>query len=90
MSKTPKENKCSICYNSQYGDENGFGKMSKKMCLDNPKHPTYDERYDIWDTLTYLDCWAFIRENETEEEWKERVWGKKDFSKIAEDFISNS
>ena len=57
--------------------------MSKKMCLDNPKHPTYDERYDIWDTLTYLDCWAFIRSNETEEEWKERVWGKKDFSKIA-------
>ena len=90
MSKSPKENKCSICYNSQYGDKNGFGKMSKTMCLDNPKHPTYDERYDIWDDLTYLDCWAFIRENETEEEWKERVWGKKDFSKIAKDFLRNS
>jgi hypothetical protein len=73
MNKSNKD-KCSICYNSQYGDKDGIGKMSKRMCLDNPEHPTYDERYDCWDGLTYLDCWNFIRSNETEEEWKSRVF----------------
>ena len=72
------ETKCSVCYNSQYGDENGIGRMSKKMCLDNPKHPTYDERYDCWDNLTYLDCWGFIRGNETKTQWKERVFKTKE------------
>ena len=57
---------CSICRDQR-------GKLSKEFCRDNPKHPTYKERYDCWDGLTYLDCIGFIRSNETEEEWKERV-----------------
>jgi len=57
---------CLICKDKK-------GKLSKQYCLDNPKHPTYKERYDCWDGLTYLDCWSFIRMNETKEEWKERV-----------------
>ena len=56
-----KKDKCSIC-----NDE--IGKVSGEFCLDNPKHPTYEERYDIWDDLTYLDCWGFIRSNKIKEE----------------------
>ena len=41
--------------------------------MDNEKHPTYKERYDCWDDLTYLDCWNFIRSNETKEEYEERM-----------------
>ena len=44
--KEPKETKCSVCYDSKYGDENGLGVITKQYCLDNPKHPTYKERYD--------------------------------------------
>lgn len=62
-----KKDKCSIC-----NDEKG--KVSGEFCLDNPKHPTYEERYDIWDDLTYLDCWGFIRINKTKEE--QRVFNK--------------
>ena len=41
-----KKDKCSIC-----NDE--IGKVSGEFCLDNPKHPTYEERYDIWDDYQY-------------------------------------
>ena len=51
-----KNDKCSICKNEK-------GKITNQYCLDNPKHPTYEERYDCWDGLTYLDCWGFIRMN---------------------------
>ncbi len=50
------ENHCSICKDKK-------GKITKQYCLDSPKHPTYKERYDVWDDLTYLDCWGFIRFN---------------------------
>lgn len=50
------DRKCSIC-----GDKKG--KITKQYCLDNKKHPTYKERYDCWDDLTYFDCWNFIRSN---------------------------
>ena len=83
--KEPKETKCSVCYDSKYGDENGLGVITKQYCLDNPKHPTYKERYDIWDGLTYLDCWSFIRQNETEEEWKKRVFKRKNIYKKKEE-----
>ena len=53
---------CLICNDKR-------GKLTDKYCLDNPKHPTYEERYDCWDGLTYLDCWGFIRSNETKQEW---------------------
>ena len=47
---------CSICKDKK-------GKITNQYCLDNPKHPTYKERYDCWDDLTYLDCWSYIRFN---------------------------
>jgi hypothetical protein len=64
-----KNDKCSICKNEK-------GKRTNQYCRDNPKHPTYEERYDCWDGLTYLDCWGFIRLNETEKEYEERVFQK--------------
>ena len=57
---------CSICNNE-------VGKLTKEYCLNNSKHPTYDERYDPSDGLTYLDCWSFIRFNETKEEYNKRM-----------------
>ena len=57
---------CLICNDKR-------GKLTDQFCLDNPKHPTYEERYDYWDGLTYLDCWSFIRMNETKEEYEERM-----------------
>ena len=57
---------CSICRDQR-------GKLSKEFCRDNPKHPTYKERYDVDDGLTYLDCWSFIRMNETKDEYEERM-----------------
>ena len=55
--------------------------MSNRYCLDSPKHPTYKERYDVWDGLTYLDCMGFIKSNETKEEHQIRMkqrWNDKD------------
>ena len=72
---------CSICKNKK-------GKLSNQYCLDNPKHPTYKERYDCWDGLTYLDCWGFIRSNETKEEHKVRINQKwDDKNKVEFDYV---
>mgnify|MGYP003977711769 FL=1 len=57
----PPYRKCSICNDKK-------GKITNKYCLDNPKNPNYKDYSD-----GYLDCWGFIRSNETEKEWKERV-----------------
>tara|TARA_A100001201_G_scaffold102603_1_gene88031 strand:- start:248 stop:478 length:231 start_codon:yes stop_codon:yes gene_type:complete len=74
-----EEKECSICNNKR-------GKLTNEYCEDNPKHPTYEERYDPWDGLTYLDCWRFIRFNETKEEYKERMRERElDKSKIQSD-----
>lgn len=62
----PVEYECSICNLER-------GKLTNEYCLDNPKHPTYKDRYDCWDGLTYLDCWGFIRSNETKEEYEKRM-----------------
>ena len=61
------KNKCSIC-----NDEKG--KMSGEYCRDNEKSPYYDG--DLFGSTDYLDCWVFIRTNETKEEWKDRVFKK--------------
>ena len=61
------EDKCSIC-------KDGVGTLTGKYCRDNPKHQDYE--YDCWDGLTYLDCWNFIRSNESKQEWKNRVFKK--------------
>ena len=58
---------CNICNNEK-------GKLTNQYCRDNPKHPDYE--FDCWDTLTYLDCWNFIRSNETKQERKNRVFKK--------------
>ena len=72
---------CSICKDQK-------GKLSKKYCRDNEKHPTYKERYDCWDDLTYLDCWGFIRGNETKEEHKIRINQKwNDKNKVVFDYV---
>ena len=66
--------KCSICKNKK-------GKISVQYCRDNQKHPTYKERYDVWDDLTYLYCMRFIKSNQTEEEHQIRInqkWDDKD------------
>jgi hypothetical protein len=70
-----KNDKCSIC-------KDGVGTLTGKYCKNNPKHPTYEERYDCWDGLTYLDCWNFIRSNETKQEWKERVFQKNSYNSV--------
>ena len=63
------KDKCSIC-----NDEKG--KLSGEYCRDNEKSPHYDD--DLITGTDYIDCWVFIRANETNEEWKERVFNKKD------------
>ena len=68
----PPYRKCSICNDKK-------GKITNQYCLDNPKHPTYEERYDCWDGLTYLECWGFIGMSETKQERKEYVF-QKNFS----------
>tara|TARA_S200000501_G_scaffold218969_1_gene205502 strand:+ start:285 stop:518 length:234 start_codon:yes stop_codon:yes gene_type:complete len=62
----PKKTLCSVCNDKK-------GKLTGEYCADNELHPTYKERYDPWDNLTYLDCWAYIRCNETKEEHEERM-----------------
>ena len=81
--KEPKEIKtlCSICKDKK-------GKMSGQYCLESEKHPTYKERYDCWDGLTYLDCMMFIRTNETKEEHKIRINQKwNDKNKVEFDYV---
>jgi hypothetical protein len=73
MIEEPIRTKCEIC-----NDEKG--KISGKYCRDNPKNPDYEE--DCWDGLTYLDCWNFIRSNETKEEYDARMV-KRFSSKVA-------
>ena len=71
---------CLICNDKR-------GKLTDQYCLDNPKHPTYEERYDCWDGLTYLDCWSFIRMNETKEEYEERMSKKFNHSLMGIGFF---
>ena len=67
----PGISKCDICYNSKYGDRKGVGLMSKVMCANNEFNPNYDSDYDTGSD--YIDCWVFIRANETKDEWKKRI-----------------
>ena len=67
----PPYRKCSICNDKK-------GELTDQYCLDNPKHPNYE--YDYEDNLTYLDCWNFIRSNESKKEYEERM--SKRFNKV--------
>ena len=67
----PGISKCDICYNSKYGDRKGVGLMSNVMCTNNEFNPNYDSDYDTGSD--YINCWVFIRANETKDEWKKRV-----------------
>ena len=63
---------CEICKDQK-------GKLSKEYCRDNEKSPHYDG--DLFGSTDYIDCWGYIRQNETEEEHKIRVnqkWNDKD------------
>tara|TARA_B100000768_G_scaffold141617_1_gene133373 strand:- start:234 stop:455 length:222 start_codon:yes stop_codon:yes gene_type:complete len=55
---------CSICKDKK-------GIISKQYCRDNPKSKHYDN--DMFGETDYLDCWVFIRANETKEEYKKRM-----------------
>ena len=56
--------KCSICKDKR-------GVLTGKYCRDNEKSKHYDDEL-ITDT-DYIDCWVFIRGNETEEQHRERL-----------------
>jgi len=63
---------CSICKDKK-------GKMSKQYCRDNEKSDDYDG--ELFGDTDYLDCWVFIRSNETKEEHQIRInqkWNDKD------------
>ena len=60
----PVRDICSIC-----NDKKGI--LSKKYCRDNPKSKEYDN--DLFGDTDYMDCWVFIRANETKEEYKARM-----------------
>ena len=55
---------CSICKDKR-------GILSKEYCRDNEKSPDYDD--DLFGSTDYIDCWVFIRQNETKEEYEERM-----------------
>ena len=65
--------KCEIC-----NDERG--KISGEYCRDNPKSKDYCE--DMFEGTDYLDCWVYIRANETKEEYDARMV-KRFSSKVA-------
>mgnify|MGYP003111774099 CR=1 FL=1 len=68
----PTRTICEIC-----NDEKG--KISGEYCRDNPKSKDYLE--DMFEGTDYLDCWVYIRANETKEEYDARM--VKRFSKVA-------
>lgn len=68
---------CEICKGKK-------GKISKKYCLDNPKNPNYKDCSD-----GYLDCWGFIRSNETKEEHQIRINQKwNDKNKVEFEYVN--
>jgi len=67
IEKEPPERKCSICKDRR-------GVLSGEYCRDNKKSLYYDD--DLITGTDYIDCWVYIRGNETEEEHCERM--KKD------------
>jgi hypothetical protein len=64
MSGDPPHRICEIC-----NDEKG--KISGKFCRDNPLSQFYDN--DLITGTDYIDCWVFIRANETKDEYEQRL-----------------
>ena len=65
-----KKYQCSVCKDKR-------GMLTGKYCRNNEISPYYDD--DLITGTDYIDCWVYIRGNETEEEhWnrlkKERGW----------------
>ncbi len=58
------QSKCSICKDKR-------GVITGKYCRDNPKSSYYDD--DLITGTDYIDCWVYIRGNETEEEHWDRL-----------------
>ena len=59
-----KQYQCSIC-----NDKRGL--ITEEYCRDNKKSHHYDD--DLITGTDYIDCWVFIRGNETKEEYSERL-----------------
>ena len=59
-----KQYQCSICKDKR-------GIITREYCRDNKKSYHYDD--DLITGTDYIDCWVFIRGNETEEEYRERL-----------------
>ena len=59
-----KKTVCSICQDKK-------GKITKQYCRDNEISPHYDN--DLFGDTDYLDCWVYIRGNETQDEYKARM-----------------
>jgi len=60
----PVRDICTICKDKK-------GILSKEYCRDNPSSKFYDT--DMFGDTDYLDCWVFIRANETKKEYKKRM-----------------
>jgi len=56
--------KCSICKDKR-------GAITGEYCRDNIKSAHYDD--DLITGTDYIDCWVYIRGNETEEEHWDRL-----------------
>ena len=56
--------KCSICKNKR-------GVLTGEYCRNNEISPHYDD--DLITGTDYIDCWVYIRGNETEEEHWDRL-----------------
>ena len=67
-------NICSICKDEK-------GKISNQYCKDNEKSPDYDDV--LFGDTDYLDCWVFIRANETKEEYNKRMEKRLDKTTAA-------
>ena len=64
--------------------------LTGKYCRNNEISPYYDD--DLITGTDYIDCWVYIRGNETEEEhWdrlkKERGWDKTDNQSLIATFL---
>ena len=53
--------------------------LTGKYCRNNEKSAYYDD--DLITGTDYIDCWVYIRGNETEEEHKDRL--KKERSDLV-------
>jgi len=64
------KSKCIICNGER-------GVLTGVYCRDNPNSNDYSE--DMFGGTDYMDCWVFIRGNETKIEYEARILKDRDF-----------